>query len=289
MHIRIEILIGVKQQIYLMKYTTEKIYIPAGERKLKLLILSPKNRRTDRTGLLWIHGGGYVTGMAGMVHMSRAKNIVQKYGAVVISPDYRLAGKAPYPAALEDCHTALTYLKEHSKELGIRTDQIMVGGESAGGGLAAALCMYEKDTGGVNIAFQMPLYPMIDCEDTETSKNNRSLVWNTRRNHYGWRKYLAGLSGEIPCYASAARRKDYSGLPPAYTFVSTAEPFYSETVTYIENLKKAGIPAEIDIYPGLYHAFDMLTPFRRASKIAGAKFDERFLYAQKHYFAEQKG
>ena len=146
MHIRIEILIGVKQQIYLMKYTTEKIYIPAGERKLKLLILSPKNRRTDRTGLLWIHGGGYVTGMAGMVHMSRAKNIVQKYGAVVISPDYRLAGKAPYPAALEDCHTALTYLKEHSKELGIRTDQIMVGGESAGGGLAAALCMYEKDT-----------------------------------------------------------------------------------------------------------------------------------------------
>ena len=102
----------------------------------------------------------------------------------------------------------------------------------------------------------MPLYPMIDCEDTETSKNNRSLVWNTRRNHYGWRKYLAGLSGEIPCYASAARRKDYSGLPPAYTFVSTAEPFYSETVTYIENLKKAGIPAEIDIYPGLYHAFD---------------------------------
>lgn len=105
-----------------MKYTTRKIYIPAGERKLKLLILSPRNRRTDRTGLLWIHGGGYVTGMAGMVHMSRAGNIARKYGAVVISPAYRLAGKFPYPAALEDCHIALVYLKEHAGELGIRPD-----------------------------------------------------------------------------------------------------------------------------------------------------------------------
>ena len=60
-------------------------------------------------------------------------------------------------------------------------------------------------------------------------------------------------------------------------------------MTYIENLKKAGVPSEIDIYPGLYHAFDMLTPFRHVSKIAAAKFDEHFLYAQKHYFAEQKG
>lgn len=272
-----------------MKYRTRKIDIPAGERKLKLLILSPRNRRTDRTGLLWIHGGGYVTGMAGMVHHSRAKNLVRNCGAVVVSPAYRLAGKAPYPAALEDCHAALVYLKEHAAELGVRTDQIMVGGESAGGGLAAALCMYEKDIGGVNIAFQMPLYPMLDCEETETSRDNHAPVWNTKRNRYGWKKYLAGWSGEVPCYASAARRKDYAGLPPAYTFVTTAEPFYSETVAYIENLKKAGVPSEIDIYPGLYHAFDMLTPFRRISKIAATKFDEHFLYAQKHYFAEQKG
>lgn len=220
--------------------------------------------------------------------MSRAKNLVQKFGAVVVSPEYRLAGQAPYPAALEDCHATLVYLKEHAAEFGVRSDQIMVGGESTGGRLAAALCMYEKDTDGVSVAFQMPLYPMIDCEDTETSKDNPAPVWNTKRNHYGWKKYLAGLSGEIPCYASAARRKDYSGLPTAYTFVSTAEPFNAETVTYIENLRAAGVPAEIDIYPGPYHAFDMLTPWRKVSKIAAECFDEQFLYAQKHYFAEQR-
>ncbi len=270
-----------------MKYTTKTLSVPAGGGKLKLLILSPRTGApANRTGVLWIHGGGYITGMAGTVHWSRAKNLVCKYGAVVISPAYRLAGTAPYPAALEDCHAALVYLRDHAKELGVRDDQIMVGGESAGGGLAAALCMYEKDIGGVNIAFQMPLYPMIDNEDTETSRDNHAPVWNTRRNHYGWKKYLAGWSGEVPCYAAAARRKNYEGLPPAYTFVSTAEPFYAETVTYMENLKQAGVAADMDIYPGLYHAFDMLTPLRHVSKLAGERLDAHFHYAQIHYFAE---
>ena len=109
--------------------------------------------------------------------MSRARNLVIKYGAIVVSPEYRLAGQVPYPAALEDCHRALMYLKEHADELGVRSDQIMVGGESAGGGLAAALCMYEKDIGGVNIAFQMPLYPMIDDRGTRVCLKN-SLIRN---------------------------------------------------------------------------------------------------------------
>ena len=82
--------------------------------------------------------------------------------------------------------------------------------------------------------------------------------------------------------------KTIPGFRRHYTFVSTAEPFYAETVTYIENLRAAGVPAEIDIYPGLYHAFDMLTPWRKVSKIAAECFDEQFLYAQKHYFAEQR-
>lgn len=223
-----------------------------------------------------------------MVYMSQAKNLVKKYGAVVVSPEYRLAGKAPYPAALMDCHFALLYLKAHAKELGVREDQIMVGGESAGGGLAAALCMYEKDHGGVSIAYQMPLYPMIDNEDTETSCDNHAPVWNTKRNHFGWNHYLRGISGqEVPCYAAPARRKEYAGLPPAYSFVCTAEPFYAETLTFIENLRNAGVEATVDIYPGLFHAFDMLLPFLKVSRQAAAQFEKQFAYAVKHYFAPQ--
>lgn len=180
-------------------------------------------------------------------------------------------------------------MKEHVKELGVRDDQIIVGGESAGGMLTAALCMYEKDRGGVKIACQMPLYPMIDNDDTETSHDNYSLVWNTKRNHVGWTKYLSGISGqEVPCYAAPARRQDYT-LPPACTFVNTAEPFYAETLTYIDNLRKAGVEASVDVYPKLFHAFDMLLPFLKVRKHAAAQFEKLFKYAIKRYFAPQEG
>ena len=162
------------------------IRIPTASGSIPALVLAPKTGAENAVGVLWIHGGGYIAGMKEMVHASRAVDLVKKFGAVVVSPGYRLAVQRPYPAAAEDCYSALIYMKNHVRELGIRRDQIMVGGESAGGGLAAALCMYEKDTDGVNIAFQMPLYPMLDHRDTETSRDNYAPVWNTKRNHYGW-------------------------------------------------------------------------------------------------------
>ena len=271
------------------KFRTKILKIDSPGGKIKLLVLSPDYADVSPSpGVLWIHGGGYFTGMPGMAYFSRARDLVEKHGAVVVSPDYRLAFRAPYPAALYDCHTTLVWLRDHSKELGIRSDQLIVGGESAGGGLAAALCMYEKDTGGVKVAFQLPLYPMLDNKDTESSRDNHAPVWNTRRNHFGWKVYLRGLRGEVPCYAAAARRKDYSDLPPAYTFVSTNEPFYSETVTLIENLRKAGVPAEIDVYPGLFHAFDMLMPSLEVSRNAAERFNEWVGEALERYFAKQE-
>ena len=163
-------------------YTVTKTYISSCDDRMKLLILRPAAGRQPRKkapGILWIHGGGYAVGMAGMVFMSRAKRLVTEYGAVVISPEYRLAGKTPYPAALEDCYASLTFLRDHAEELGCNPDKLMVGGESAGGGLTIALCMYARDWGDVNIAFQMPLYPMIDDRETFSSKNTFSSPINT--------------------------------------------------------------------------------------------------------------
>ena len=119
--------------------------------------------------------------------MSRAVELVKRFGAVVLSPGYRLALQAPYPAAMDDCYAALLYLRSHAAALGVRSDQLMVGGESAGGGLCAAVCIRARDEGTVNVAFQMPLYPMLDDRDTETSRDNHGRVWNTRRNHLAWR------------------------------------------------------------------------------------------------------
>ena len=272
-------------------YTVTKVYIPCGDHRMKLLILRPaakKQPREKTPGILWIHGGGYAVGMAGMVFMSRAKRLVTEYGAVVISPEYRLASQAPYPAALEDCYAALLYLKEHTEELGCTEDQIMVGGESAGGGLTAALCMLARDRGEVNIAFQMPLYPMMDHSDTDSSRDNHGISWNTKRNHAAWKLYLRNVDGDIPPYASPAQQTDYSGLPPAYTFVGNKEPFYCETLTYIENLQKAGVAAHVDVYPTGFHAFDMLLPFWKISRQAIVAFEKQYLYAAEHYRVAQK-
>lgn len=272
-------------------FDIRKVVVPADGHELKLLILLPKGNRQppEKTpGILWIHGGGYAVGMAGMVFMSRAKRLVTAYGAVVISPEYLLSGKAPYPAALEDCYAALLYLKAHAEELGCADDRIMVGGESAGGGLTAALCMLARDRGEVNVAFQMPLYPMLDHRDTDSSRNNHGISWNTRRNHAAWRLYLREVEGEIPAYASPARQTDYSNLPPAYTFVGDREPFTCETMTYIENLRRAGVPARVDVYPTGFHAFDMLLPFRRISRQAVEAFEKQYAYAAEHDRAAQR-
>lgn len=263
-----------------------RIPTPSG-RKMRVLILKPKQMNTEPgPGVLWLHGGGYLTGMPEMAYMSRAIDLVLQCGAVVVSPAYRLSAFHPYPAALSDCYAALLYMKKHAAELEIRQNQIMVGGESAGGGLTAALCMYVRDKGTVNIAFQMPLYPMLDCEDTESSRDNHEKVWNTRRNHQAWALYLRSLKGKkVPSYASPARRRDYSGLPPAYTFVGDIEPFYQETLNYIENLKNAGVPAEVDVYPGFYHAYDMMEPKTDEAKAAAERFVQKFKEAAENYFA----
>lgn len=270
------------------KYIRLKKKALNNEYKVPLHIFKPRKQKEKSTAVLWMHGGGYVVGNKGMVKMSRIFPMINKHNVVVISPGYRLAWFHPYPAAISDCYAALIYIKEHAKELGIRSDQIMVGGESAGGGLCAALCMMARDRKEVNIAYQMPLYPMLDNFDTDSSKNNHGIIWNTKLNHFGWKKYLReNWKKEVSPYASPSRQKDYSLLPPAYTFVASGEPFFSETVSYIENLKKEGIEAEIDIYPGKIHAFDIANPMSKEAKDAIRSFEEHFVYAKSHFFAEQ--
>ncbi len=244
--------------------------------RIKVRVLRPKESTGRVPGILWIHGGGYVMGGTYMLDMSCGKMLAERYGAVVVCPDYRLAGEAPYPAALEDCYAALSWMYGHAEELGIDRTRIIVGGESAGGGLTAAVCIFARDKGEISIALQLPLYPMLDCADTESSSDNHGRVWNTKRNHWGWRKYLGDLYGsaDVSKYASPARETDYSNLPPCYTFVAAGEPFYTETLDYVRNLQKAGVEASVDVYPGDTHAFDMLTPWKKESKAARRRLCE---------------
>ena len=144
-------------------HTIEKRIIPSSDRDIRILIMRPtKNARPREStpGILWLHGGGHLHGMHPKILLPHARLLVEKYGAVVVAPEYCTAFEKPFPADLEDCYAALLFLKVHADELGINDAQIMVGGESAGGGLTVATCLLARDIGEVNIAFQMPLYPM---------------------------------------------------------------------------------------------------------------------------------
>lgn len=248
--------------------TAERIKIG----RIGALLLRPREGRPT-CGVLWIHGGGYVTGMKEMVYMSRAADLVTKFGALVVSPGYRLAWQKPFPAAFDDCYAALLWLADHADALGFPRERLIVGGESAGGGLAAAVCMKARDC-GVPVAFQLPLYPMLSNLDTESSRDNRGRIWNTRRNHFSWRLYLRGAAkGDVTPYASPSRQTDYRGLPPCYTFVGDGEPFYAETLQYVAALRAAGVPAAADVYHTNVHAFDMLYPQQETSRRAIAAFE----------------
>ena len=136
-------------------------------RGVPTLVIRPAKIAAIPVAVLWIHGGGYITGMKEMVYMSRAMDLVKKHGATVLSPGYRLAWQKPYPAAVEDCYAVLDHIDKHRDEF--QAERIVVGGESAGGGLAAAVCMMARDR-GVHIGFQLPLYPMISNIDTEARR-----------------------------------------------------------------------------------------------------------------------
>ena len=255
---------------------------------LRLCIYKPLVPSAGTTGILWMHGGGYAIGepeaSVGIISRFIAEN-----GCVVVAPDYRLSLDAPYPAALEDCHDALLWMRQHAGALGIREDQLMVGGESAGGGLAAALTLYERDHNGVKIAFQMPLYPMLDDRMTnESAMENNAPVWDSETNRIAWDLYLGDLErNNMPLYAAPARAVDFSNLPPAVTFVGDLEVFRDETVQYVEHLRQAGVPVDFEQYAGCYHAFDRMNPYADVSRKALSFLMKSYKYAVAHYFAEQ--
>ncbi len=252
--------------------------------EMRLMVKKPDAGKKKVPCVLWIHGGGYALGMPEMQMMSQAKNLAGE--CVIVSPDYRLSVDAPYPAALDDCYLALVWLKNHGAELGGNTDQIFVGGESAGGGLTVATCLYARDQGDVKIAYQMPLYPMIDNRRSKSMKDNNAPVWNEKQNIAGWELYLDGVS-DISEYAVPARAKSYKDMPPAFTFVGSIEPFRDETIAYVNRLKEDGVPVAFKVFKGCFHAFDMMAPWTKEAKEADTFFIKSFEYAKKNFFAKQ--
>lgn len=215
------------------------------------------------TGLLWIHGGGYILGNAS-INDRECCNLVKELGLMVVSVDYRLAPKHPFPAALDDCFDAWQYMQEHADQWGLDPARIAVMGQSAGGGLAASVVQRIADSDGVQPAAQLLVYPMID-DYTATHKKLDSVkhrLWNNKNNRGAWRWYLGCPAGtdSLPAYAAAARREDLSGLPATWVGVGDLDLFYQENCQYADRLREAGVSCELHVTPQAPHAFDILAP-----------------------------
>lgn len=251
----------------------EEKFIPSrnGGPDIRVRIFKPLNITESLPGMLYIHGGGMLMGNP-EDYLAIIKNFIDAKPCIIIAPDYRKALDAPYPAAFNDCYDSLLWMNENMKQLGAVQEKLIVAGHSAGGGLAAAVTLKATDTGDVKIAFQMPVYPMLDDrQNTESATNNDSPGWSSKSNNLGWSAYLSDLNKQraaIPSYAAPARAKDYSHLPPAITFVGDLEPFRDETIRYVEQLKKAGIPVTFKLFKGCFHAFDVVFPKLNISKEA---------------------
>lgn len=269
----------------------EELYIPRGDgTSLRVTVYAPIKRQFNAPGLLYMHGGGYGLGIPEM-NEKLFKLLIEETNCVIISPDYTLSVEKPYPAAIDDCYLTLLWMKKNHMNYMINPNQLMIGGDSAGGGLTAALSLMARDKNEVNISFQMPLYPMIDDRMKNTSAiNNDDPVWNSKQNKLAWQLYLGDIFGreDIPYYAAASRALNLKNLPPTMTYVGSVEPFLDETTDYVQRLKLQGNTVHFKIFEGGYHAFDILSDKTHIGLSAKNFLLENFKYAIKNYFKENK-
>lgn len=242
---------------------SDEHYIP-GEHDappLRVRVFTPKDASGPLPALFYFHGGGYILGNP-EIALDIIKRFIDTRPCIVIAPDYRKAMKHPYPAAFNDCYNTLLWAKQNAGTLGIIPEKFIVAGHSAGGGLTAAVTLKARDTREVDIAFQMPIYPMIDDRQaTASSQITEAPNWDARNNAFAWNLYLKSLhetGAPIPAYAAPARNEDYSSFPPTITFVGDLEPFRDETIAYAEALQKAGVPNTFRIFKRCFHGFDIV-------------------------------
>jgi acetyl esterase len=206
--------------------------------------------------LVYFHGGGWVLGDLDTVD-APCRRLANAVPCVVVSVAYPLAPEHTYPIAIEDAYFATRYVVEHAGELGIDPARIAVGGDSAGGNLAAVVALMARDRGGPPLAFQLLVYPIIDC-DTET--------WSYRQfaegfgltraaMRYYWSQYLSALEGRLDPLASPLRAPDLRGLPPAFVMTAEYDVLRDEGEAYADRLRAAGVRVEGRRYEGLIHGF----------------------------------
>lgn len=248
--------------------------ITAGDLEVPVVIALPVDVRRPVPVLLHLHGGGLVSGDADS-EMPAVVALAERVGCAVVSVAYRLAPEHPYPAALDDAVAVLRWLGGGDAPAELDPARIVVTGVSAGAGLAAALALYVRDHGGPRPAGLLLQAPMLDHRSASRSAVQMAGhgSWDRAANEVAWAAYLGGGSSgpddaTVAVYASPALADDLSGLPPTFIDVGSAETFRDECLAFADAIWHAGGDAELHVWPGGTHAFDLMAPWLELSRDA---------------------
>lgn len=233
-----------------------------GKPDVRVLVYRPADAVGNLPVVLHFHPGGYIMG-GPFMRDARNRFLAKAVGCVIASVVYRLAPEHPYPAALEDAYTALSWLHADGARFGADTTRIAISGDSAGGGLAAALAQMAHDKGEIPILFQVLTYPMLDNRSGSAIDRGAFVgqyMWSGEANRFAWQALLGEDHPEQDPrpYAVPAHRAELAGLPPAFIAVGALDLFAEEDIDYARRLLRAGVPTELHVYPGAFHGFDSI-------------------------------
>ena len=236
----------------------------SGNETIQLCLYRPKMAPTDvkLSAIMYIHGGGFVLGRPEMADDYLA-DLADELQTLIVAVDYRLAPEHSFPIPLEDCYAALSWMVGNQDCLCIDAQRIVIMGHSAGGGLAAALCILTRDKSEYTIAGQILVYPMLDHRTGAAFSPYRNEItgtigWSSVPNQFCW-DCMRGdyrLDDDRAGLFSPSVHQDLTGLPPSFISVGALDLFLEEDVTYALNLSRAGVAVELHVYPGAPHMFD---------------------------------
>jgi acetyl esterase/lipase len=230
---------------------------------LLVSIFTSQSSTSPTPGFFHTHGGGMITGDR-FTGIEVVLDWVERFGGVCVSVEYRLAPEFGDPYPVEDCYAALVWTAQHASELGIDPDRLIIVGGSSGGGLAAGTALLARDRRKPALAGQVLMYPMLDDRNNTVSAHQIDGVgiWDRTSNETGWSALLGDRRGgeHVSIYAAPGRAADLEGLPPTFVDVGSAEVFRDEAVAYATTIWASGGAAELHVWPGGFHGFDLMAP-----------------------------
>lgn len=225
---------------------------------IELTIIEPKEIEKKAPCLIYLHGGAFAL-KAAPYHKKLACEYALKTPCKVIFVDYRLAPKYAFPVGVEDCYAAFEWVYKNANELGIDNKRIAIGGDSAGGALAAAVSLMARDRKAPGICFQMLIYPVTDARQTTDSIKNYTdtPMWNSKLNEKMWKLYLKNGVDNKREYASPMEAASLENLPDSYVEVSEFDCLRDEGISFAKALQETGIHVELYKSEGTVHGFDI--------------------------------